>query len=1543
MIHTLINRLKRLNVNIDVVDGKLDIQAAKGIIDDALLTEIRSHKAELIDFINDYKEKKSNHIRIEKLQEQTDYPLSSAQRRLWMLSQFKENSVAYHIPSKILLKGGYDIENFKKAVWSTIERHEILRTVFRENEFAQIRQYIVPAKALNFDIDFQDFRNEPVQQESVEAYLAEDNGKPFDLENGPLIRASLIQLSNDQYVFYYNMHHIISDGWSMKILVQDVLAYYELFTGKRTLELPELRIQYKEYAMWQLKQLQGTTSDQHKEYWLQQLSGELPLVDLPAEKKRPVLKTNNGGNLGVFLSGDLTRSLQEFCLTQGGTSFMGLVTALKILLFRYTAQDDIIIGVPVAGRNHIDLEDQIGFYVNTLAIRNTIKTDDNFKLAFQRIRETVLNAYQHQEYPFDSLVEDLEVRRDTSRNAIFDIVVNLKSADFKNQEIPAEKLDQLLEIGPGMNKFDLEFTFEEADNHTLLVVNYNTDVYEKETIAQFILHYRNLLGVLLSTPDHVIGKLNYLSEEETHQLLYTFNDTTVDYPRDETVVSLFTAQAEKTPQAIALSFEERELTYKELDSRAGRLANYLIDGYGVQTGDLIGVKLERNEYLIVVLLAILKTGSAYVCIDPNYPEQLINYIESDSQCKLTIDSDLINRFLLQEDKQCYLVKREIQATDLAYVMYTSGSTGKPKGVMVKHRGILRLVKSSNYYQFSDTDVLLATGAQSFDATTFEFWGCLLNGARLELCSYATLLDGELLSKQIKSRGVNVMWFTAGWLSQLVDHEISLFETLHTVISGGDKLSPGHIHKLRMLYPGLEIINGYGPTENTTFSLTYNIKNVSGDIPLGYPISNSTVYILDQHQNPVPAGVTGEIYLGGDGLAAGYLNRSALTAEKFIPHPFLAGEKLYKTGDLGRWSRNGYIEFLGRIDNQVKIRGYRIELGEIEQAILIQKNIDQAVVLVKVEEGQKIIVAYLVGEQVEVKALHDDLKLSLPEYMVPAYFVLLDEMPLTSNGKIDHKKLLAYENLNALSGAYEEPSNAQEQVLNDLCKDILKKENISMSDSFYDVGGDSIKIIQLISMLRKMGFSIKAEQVLMARNLKELAKNMNKQDDPEIEIQQETVQKELSYQTKVWKPGDKIQISENQRRMMKIGEGQGTIGPFNITNYDARTFETMFREFLAIFPALCIEFIKHEDVIYQRFVAAAEVKLPLIHAELDFEDEALIKDTIQHIFEKPYDLFHGELLRLFVFSNTRNPEQAVFLFAMHHAVTDLHTNQVLHEALTQFLIRKSPVENKWPYTNMDFALWQQKYLLSEEAISSRNFWRQQLKTLVSAAENVAQRITPESTGIRHICQNIILTDERAEAFKAFSTALNLPLSVVFMGFHQLLLEKFYGNEFCYQSVIVNGRENLISGFDTSAVLGAINNYLPIGITPNYDLPADEIFFQKVYLQYLKAREHQLIPYEVMRRDLFETADIDLDYCNLGVFNFKREKTGFNEQFANSLDVRSEVSTVDMKFDLICLCGNNGFNIKLICKEDTYFHATASTLNLEQLINQFLKSIPLSVDV
>ncbi|MDP1880838.1 MAG: amino acid adenylation domain-containing protein, partial [Parachlamydiaceae bacterium] len=1264
--------------------------------------------------------KKEEFIQIEKVANQSSYPISDAQRRLWVLSQFEESSVAYNIPGGLALNQEIDIECFKKSIDSTIERHEILRTIFKEDETGEIRQWILNKEELGFKIDYRDYRKERNKNESVQSYMSEDSYNAFDLVKGPLLRSALLQIEDHEYFFYINMHHIIGDGWSMEVLSKDVFSYYEAYKENKQPELKELRIQYKDYSAWQLAQIGESSFKGHRDYWLRSLGGELPLLDLPGSKQRPRLKTYNGRSLGTYLDKSLTRKLKDYSQQHGGSLFMGLLASLNAILYRYTNQKDIIIGSPIAGREHADLEDQIGFYVNTLALRNEINPEESFDDLFSRVKQNTLSAYSHQMYPFDRLVEELDLVRDTSRSAIFDAMLILQNNGEKTEgvQLTEEELEGIVDQGYSASKFDLEIALEETGDYLSLRLVYNPDVYDRAIVEGLINHYRQLLASLLVNPNEKISTINYLSKSEEQELLVTFNDTAVDYPKDKTIVDLFGEQAEKTPDNIAVVFEEKELTYRELNEQSNQLAHYLQKNYEIKADDLVGIKQERSEWMIVSILGVLKAGGAYVPIDPNYPQDRIDYIEKDTKCKVCIDENELRKF--KESQTRYSKKKItscINASNLVYVIYTSGSTGIPKGVLVEYSGVVnRLMWMLRELKINEEDVFLQKTPTTFDVSVWELFLPFITGSKLLVARPESHKDPVYLEKVINKFKISVIHFVPSMLSGALENIAwNKFKNLRHVVCSGEALPKKLEKSFKEKAPLIQLHNYYGPTEASVDVTSINLSQfptTRDDVSIGKPVDNTKIYVVNEMNKLQAIGVLGEILIGGVQIARGYLNQAELTAEKFISNPFKLGERMYKTGDLGRWLPDGNIEFIGRKDDQVKIRGYRIELGEIEHALQGHAEIEEAVVIAKNNnQGEKELVAFITGKtEQNINDLRNYLKTILPEYMLPSYYVQLEAMPLTSNGKIDKKLLPDPQGLELSRGIeYVAPRNEIEEKLVKIWERLLQRDVIGVKEDFFALGGHSLKAVRLSNEYQKE-FSVKTSlRDLFANTSIESHAELIRSSKNEDFIQIEKVVQQESYS-----------ISNAQRRLWVLSQFEDAFVAYNMPgsidlneSIDIESFKRAIDSTIDRHEILRTVFKEDKTGEVRQWILKKEE----LDFKIDYRDfrkeknkEENVKAYISKDSYKPFDLVNGSLLRAGLFQI--EDESYVFYFNMHHIISDGWSIDVLSKDV--FAYYKAYKSNKEPDLKplkiqyKDYSAWQLGQLEEESFKAHRDYWLDSLK-------------------------------------------------------------------------------------------------------------------------------------------------------------------------------------------------------------------------------------------
>ncbi|MES1159433.1 MAG: amino acid adenylation domain-containing protein, partial [Bacteroidota bacterium] len=854
---------------------------------------------------------------------QADYPLSSSQQRLWVLSQFKEGNIAYNMPGVYRLEGQLDVAALEWAFEALIERHEILRTIFKEDGQGDLRQFIRSPQEIGFKIAFRDLRPEETAEKQLNSLIRSAFIRSFDLATGPLLRAGLYQVAENSWIFTYVMHHIISDGWSMGILIKELLSLYNARIEGIFQPLPPLKIQYKDYAVYQQEQLTGGGMEIHKSYWLRQFEGVLPVLELPADRSRPAIKTYNGAAITRTLPVSLVDGIKECSHEQGATLFMGLMAAINALLYRYTGQKDIIIGCPVAGREHIDLDGQIGFYVNTLALRTRFEEEDSYRQLIVNARSVTLEAYHHQSYPFDELLSGLDLQRDMSRDALFDVMVVLQNMDNDpSRTMPVMKgltVSTLKEDRQVTSKFDLLFDFAEIEGELRLRIEYNTDIYEKDTIERLASHLRQFLHAVTQNPDLAIGRLEFLTEEEKELLLIRSNNTAAAYPDNKTMIGLWEEQVQRSPDNTALLYgDNRQMTYKELNAAANKLGDYLRKKYRITPDELTAIKLDRNEWLIIAILATLKSGGAYVPIDPDYPQDRISYMLEDSKCKVLIDEKELADFREQEHLYSSQNLPPVnKPEDLLYVIYTSGSSGQPKGAMIRQRSFINLACWYNkVLELKEYDRVLLMAPVSFDLAQKNIFTPLLWGASLCLPpepykSYEVLVETILKNKVTVVNAAPSAFYPL--LDETVNEGFQKIISLKKVVLGGEPIIIKEF--LRWRKSGIfhaEVINSYGPTECTDVVAAYKVGNNEWDniqvIPIGTPVDNCSLYILDNNYALAPTGITGEIFIAGECLGRGYLHQPALTAEKFIPHPFRKNELVYRTGDLGRRMPDGNITF-----------------------------------------------------------------------------------------------------------------------------------------------------------------------------------------------------------------------------------------------------------------------------------------------------------------------------------------------------------------------------------------------------------------------------------------------------------------------------------------------------------------------------------------------------------------------------------------------------------------------------------------------------------
>ena len=1061
-------------------------------------------------------------------QDRNNTPLSFGQERLWFLDQLEPGSSVYNLCRAQRLKGPLDTVALERGLNEIVCHHEILRTTFPAADGRPV-QIITPTLTLSIPLfDLQELSSSAREVETARI-IHKEARYAFDLSRGPLLRVALLVLGIEEYVLVLTTHQIVCDGWSMGLLFRAIERGYETTTDGRPALLPELSIQYGDYAEWHRQRLQGEILASQLSYWKKQLADMSSVTEVPGDRSRPEIQRFEGKREHLAISDPVSRALKELCQQENVTLFVALLAAFYVLLHRYTEQEDITVGSPWTNRQHPQIQNLVGFFVNTLVLRAYVSRDFTFRELVREVRDIFLAAIAHQELPFETLVEEFQQVRDLSRNPLFQVMFafqNFAAPNLALAGLTAEAID----VDTGTSKFDLTLSLAERAGQLYGFFEYNTDLFDHATIERMVEHFQTLLESIVANPDQRISDLPILTEMERHQLLVEWNDTASDYPKDFCIHELVEAQVERTPEAIAVQFEGEQLTYQELNSRANQLAHYL-QGLGVGPEKLVGICVERSLEMVVGLLGILKAGGAYVPLAPSYPRERLRFMLEDAQVSVLLtqeklvedgglrieDSDLRSSILdpriicldrdwpLIEQQKDDDPKQAVTSENLAYVIYTSGSTGQPKGVQIEHRSVLNCLHSvRQVVELTENDVFLALTTISFDIAALEIFLPLITGAKLVLASRDEVLDAKLLLDRLKECGVTVMQATPSGWTLLLDAGWRSSRNFK-ILSGGEILSRPLADQL--LEGGASLWNLYGPTETTIWSTVFKVEAGEGPVFIGRPINNTRIYVLDSHLQIVPIGVYGEIYIGGDGLARGYLNRPELTTERFVPYPFndQPDSLLYRTGDRARYRPDGNVEFLGRLDNQVKIRGFRIELGEIEAALNKHPSVKECVVTASsfppprrgrikvgvtpltnsvreetplslpspvegegVLESERNLIVYLVSnkEKPLVTELRSFLQEKLPDYMIPSSFVFLDAIPLSPNGKIDRNALPPPDGERpSIDQGFVEPRTEIEELVAQVWREVLKVDKIGVYDNFFDLGGHSLLATRVVARLR----------------------------------------------------------------------------------------------------------------------------------------------------------------------------------------------------------------------------------------------------------------------------------------------------------------------------------------------------------------------------------------------------------------------------------------------------------------------------------------------
>ncbi|MEA5603525.1 non-ribosomal peptide synthetase [Nostoc sp. UHCC 0252] len=1400
-----------------------------------------------------------------------ELPLSYAQQRLWFLDQLEPNSAFYNIPMALRLVGNLNQPALEQSLQEIIHRHEALRTNFitvdgKPSQIIQTQE--------NWTVSVVDLKYlSTTEQEITSQELARQQAiEPFDLANGALIRTTLLVLSETEHILLVCMHHVVSDGWSMGVFVQELAALYDAYSQGQPSPLAPLPIQYIDFAIWQREWLQGNVLQNQLTYWQQQLANAPALLSLPTDRPRPAVQTFAGAYQKFALSAELTGRLIQLSQQQGVTLFMTLLAAFDTLLYRYTGTEDILVGSPIANRDRSEIEGLIGFFVNTLVMRTDLSGNPSFSQLLTRVREIAMEAYSHQHLPFEMLVEALQPERDLSHTPLFQVMFTLQNAPVSTVELNQLSVSSTLIEGTTA-KFDLTLSMENTATGVVGVWEYSTDLFDASTIERMTGHFVTLLESIIANPQQSISQLPLLTEIEQQQLLVEWNNTQVDYPQDKFIHQLFEEQVARTPDAVAVVFvDERseasrrvnqQLTYQQLNSRANELAHYL-QSLGVGADVLVGICLERSLLMVVGLLGILKAGGAYVPLDPDYPQERLSFMLEDAQVRVLLTQQQLKEKLPQHQGKVVCLDADwqfisqssqenpittIQDSNLAYVIYTSGSTGKPKGAMNTHLGICnRLLWMQQAYQLTALDCILQKTPFSFDVSVWEFFWPLITGARLVVAKPGGHKDSAYLVNLILEQQVTYVHFVPSMLQVFLEEpSLENCRSLKRVICSGEAL-PVELQERFFARLECELHNLYGPTE-AAIDVTYWQCFPNGNlrtVPIGRAIANTQIYILDEHLQPVPVGVAGELHIAGLGLARGYLNRKELTTEKFISNPF-DNSKLYKTGDLARYLPEGTIEYIGRIDNQVKIRGFRIELGEIEVLLNQYEEVQASCVIAREDTtGDKRLVAYIVPHQHSkptTNELRQFLKAKLPDYMVPSAFVILESMPLTSNGKVDRRALPAPDLSSEIKDKYVAPRTPIEEILAQTWSQVLQLPQVGIHDNFFELGGHSLLATQLVSRIRNIfKVELPLRELFAAATLAELAREIEQLQQQDLQLsappilpRAENAQLALSYaQQRLWFL-DQFEPNSPFYNMSIALRLAGTV--------QVAVLEQSFQEIIHRHEALRTNFITVDGQATQ--IIQTETNWTVSVVDLKHlsttKQEIASQQLVQQQAIQPFELATQALVRatLVVLSETEH----ILLMCIHHIVSDgwsiglfVQELAALYNAYSQG--QPSPLA-PLPIQYADFALWQRQWLQGEVLQSQLSYWQQKLASAPTLLSLSTDRPRPAVQTYQGTHQEFALSEELTGKLAKLSQEQGVTLFMTLLAAFDTLLYRYTGTE----DILVGSP---IANRDRSEIEGLIGFFVNT-LVMRTDLSGNPSFSEllgRVREMAMEAYSHQHLPFEML---------------------------------------------------------------------------------------------------
>ncbi|WP_066503439.1 amino acid adenylation domain-containing protein [Abyssisolibacter fermentans] len=1418
------------------------------------------------------------------------YPLSSVQKRMYVLNQLNKDSINYNMMTVLSLDGKLDVERFNNAFKMIVSRHESLRTSFSviDGEPVQIIH-----DELDFNVDYI-LVNDNNVDDIIKSYI-----KPFDLSKAPLMKLVLAKVSDEKHLLIINMHHIISDGVSTEILVSEFLKMYD---GQK---LEDINIQYKDYAVWQQESLLNEESKNQEQYWLDKFKGEIPVLDLMTDYPRPTVQSFEGDDMDFVIDSELTKALKKYSKDSQITMYMILLGAFNILLSKYTWQDDIIVGTPIAARHNEQLSNVIGMFANTIVMRNNPVGNMTIEKFFLSVKENCLNAYANQDYQFEDLVEKLGINRDTSRNPIFDVMFSMPNIDITEVKIRDIKVNPY-EFENKTSKFDILLTVVEGNENVKCNFEYCSKLFKKETIKDLSVHYVNILRAIVNDTSITLDEIDMVSSEEKKEILEVFNDTTLDYPKDITIQELFEQQVRKTPDKVAVVYEDKSLTYRQLNEKANQLAGYLRK-LGVKKDQLVGLMAEKSLEMIVALIAIPKAGCAFVGIAPEYPNDRIEYLLED--CKVDIlltHSYLLDRINFEnktviclEDESIYKggthnLENTSTPTDLMYIIYTSGSTGKPKGIMIEQRTIINLL----HWEFAKTDIefnkkVLQFATISFDICYQETYSTLSSGGELYVISNDKKKDVNKLLEYVDVNDIGVIFLPTSYLKFITSEKTyinKLSRKLNHIVPAGEQLIVTEDFKKYLRENNVTLHNHYGPSEAhvvTAYTMKPD-KDIEAIPPIGSPLSNTRIYLFDTNSKLVPVGVRGEVCICGNGVARGYLYRPELTEEKFVKSPFNPNEKMYKTGDLARWLPDGNLEYIERIDKQVKIRGYRIEIGEIENILKKHSSIKDALVVAKDNEDMyKYLCAYIVGENdVSVKEIRDYLSSELPEYMIPSYFIKIDSIPLDQNGKVNKKALPEPDGHIETQVKYEAPRNDIEKTILEIMKEVLAiKQKIGINDKFFDLGGHSLKAITFVSKIHQsLNIELPLQEVFRRQSVKEIAGFIN-------QTTKSIYSSIIPVENREYYP-----LSSAQMRMFILNKYNQANTSYNMPSVlelkgklDIDKLEHIFKEI-----------VRRHESLRTSFELVDGQPIQKIHEDIDFKIELYMNkgDKINSIINKfirPFDLSTAPLFRVGIIEAKK--DRYLLMLDMHHIVSDgvstgilvsdfikLYNNEKLHELKIQY---------------KDYAVWQKEIFNDERMIRQEKYWLDRFSDDVPVLDMVTDYPRPKLQSLEGDYITFKANQNLKNRINKLAKQENATMYMTLLTAYNTLLYKYTHQEDIVVGSPIAGRPHA----DLENILGMFVNTLAMRNNPT-GTKTFRKFLGEVKQNALNAFENQDYQFE----ELVDKLKLDRDMSRGTLFDtvFSLQNMGINITDLDDIKIEQyEFENKTAKFD---------FNIDAVENDD-----------------------------